>query len=98
MKTIVLDGSRMTTIQGAHEELSRKLSLPAYYGRNLDALWDILSCIHDPISITMEHAPQMLNALDSYGASLLRVFFDAAAENPSVEFTLHDETQNDVSA
>ena len=46
----------------------------------------------------MEHAPQMLNALDSYGASLLRVFFDAAAENPSVEFTLHDETQNDVSA
>ena len=34
---IVLDGRQMADRQGMHAELKEKLSLPEYYGNNLDA-------------------------------------------------------------
>ena len=38
MKTILLDCRLMTGREEAHTYLARKLELPAYYGKNLDAL------------------------------------------------------------
>ncbi len=94
MKLITLDGTRMTTIQYAHEELARALHLPSYYGRNLDALWNFLSTTQEELDITLIHPTQMLNALDAYGASMLRVFFDASSENPRINFMLRDEAES----
>lgn len=35
----------------AHDELTRALSLPAHYGRNLDALWDCVSTMEAEITL-----------------------------------------------
>ena len=43
METIVIDGSQMSGRQAAHQHLAERLSFPGYYGRNLDALYDLLS-------------------------------------------------------
>ena len=41
METIVIDGSQMSGRQAAHQHLAERLSFPGYYGRNLDALYDL---------------------------------------------------------
>ena len=78
----------MYTVQASHAELIRKLHLPRYYGKNLDALWDVLSTIHENTEIFLANPTAMLNALDTYGARMLIVFFDAASDNPFVTFEL----------
>lgn len=37
-----LDGSRVRTVEDLHDALAEALPLPAYYGRNLDALAECL--------------------------------------------------------
>ena len=44
---IVLDASRMTSKEEAHAYLKEVLSLPEYYGNNLDALHDCLEEMTD---------------------------------------------------
>ena len=88
MKIIALDGKQMTTIQSCHEHLAAQLQLPSYYGKNLDALWDIVSTISEDTHITLSSSVTMLNALDTYGSRLIHLFFEADSENPHVRFEL----------
>ncbi len=81
-----LDGRRMTTRDAAHDELSRVLELPAYYGRNLDALWDLVSTME--ARVTLSHREEMIDALGLYGQKLLNTLRDAARENPDFHFTV----------
>ena len=73
---IVLEGTRMSDRAGLHAELKRKLSLPDYYGNNLDALNDCLSERRERELIVIEHAGDLLEGLDGYALGLLRVFAD----------------------
>ena len=49
MKTIVLDGLYMNTRETTHTYLAWRLGLPSYYGRNLDALHDVLTDPCEPL-------------------------------------------------
>ncbi len=73
---IVLDGTRMGSRAALHEELKRKLSLPEYYGNNLDALNDCLGERRERELIVIEHSGDFLQACEGYGLRLLRVFGD----------------------
>ena len=73
---IVLDGKRMTDRDELHEELKRKLSLPDYYGKNLDALNDCLSERRERELIVISDAADFLEGCEGYGAATLRVFGD----------------------
>ena len=53
MEFIIIDGRRMTSIEAAHEYLAKTLRLPPYYGRNLDALHDVLTERADPVGIVI---------------------------------------------
>lgn len=86
MQTYILNGAAMTSRTAAHDEIARALELPDYYGRNLDALWDVVGGMHAEI-ILREPAP-MLNALGIYGCKLLQTLFEAAAENGNFRFTM----------
>ena len=41
--TVILEGSRMIDRVAVHNHLAERLQLPSYYGRNLDALYDVLT-------------------------------------------------------
>lgn len=84
MNSFILNGENMTTRADAHAELRREMHFPEYYGNNLDALWDMLSC--GEAEVVLRSPVPMLNALGSYGCRLLRTFFDAARENPGFSF------------
>lgn len=73
---IVLDGARMDSRAGLHAQLREKLSLPDYYGGNLDALNDCLGERRERELVVIENAGAFLEADAAYAARLLRVFSD----------------------
>ena len=91
MLEILLDGRLMTDRKAVHDLLAEKLMLPDYYGRNLDALYDLLSTYPERIDVTLIHTGQMLENLGNYGNSLLHTIQEAATENPKVDLTISSE-------
>ena len=73
---IILDGARMDSRAALHAELKDKLSLPDYYGGNLDALNDCLGELRERPLVVIENAGAFLEGNEAYGARLLRVFGD----------------------
>ncbi|MBQ1256051.1 MAG: barstar family protein [Clostridia bacterium] len=82
----VIDGAKMADRRAAHEEIAGAMCFPEYYGHNLDALFDMLSTFEGHVSV--KNVPAALNALGSYGLSLLKTFYDAAEENRRFTFTI----------
>jgi ribonuclease inhibitor len=51
MSRIVISGDRIDTLDDIYDEVERQLTLP-YFGRNLDALWDVLTReVEGPVEI-----------------------------------------------
>ena len=80
----ILDGTMMNTKENAHRHLRESLGFPAYYGANLDALYD---CLTDMTGgIRLYHAAEMRRSLLTYGEKILRVLKDAQSDALKVEF------------
>ena len=90
MKMILLDGRQMTDRSRAHTYLRRRLELPDYYGKNLDALYDCLTEMKD-VQIVLTYIAEMTENLGNYADMLLAVFAEAAEENPGIEFLAENE-------
>ena len=84
METIILDAAAMTDRAAAHAYLAERLNLPEYYGRNLDALFDLLSTREEEARLVVENASALAGNLGPYGRALLGALEDAAAENPGL--------------
>jgi ribonuclease inhibitor len=57
IRRCTLNGRAIRSLDDLYDQLSARLSLPEYFGRNLDALWDILSTdIAGPFEIVWKHA------------------------------------------
>ena len=71
--SFTIDCRELVSRAAAHDSFARVFSLPAGYGRNLDALYDVLtSCLY-PL-------------LGAYAEKLLSVFRDAARDNENIQF------------
>ena len=81
MREFVLDGARMTDRKALHDYLQEALPLPAWYGRNLDALFDCLWEI-GPCTVRLTNAAALRASMGDYGDALIRVFRDAADDEP----------------
>ena len=85
MKSVILDAKKMLEKEKMHEYFANKFDLPEYYGRNLDALFDCLCEINEPMLIKLKNE----NFLDSgTKESLTRLFRDICNENDLVKFEL----------
>lgn len=91
MKTVILNGLRMTDRETAHSYLADKLDLPAYYGRNLDALADCLSEFCGGWEILLLHPEALTAQLGSYGEVLLEVFREFSEENEFYVFRIIED-------
>lgn len=80
---VILDGRKMTTRQEMHAHLADKLVLPAYYGKNLDALYDCLSEMRD-LDIVVQYVGALRNQPGGGGQGLLAVLAQAAEENAGI--------------
>lgn len=79
---LILDGSSLKFRCRVHRKLARSLHFPAWYGRNLDALYDCLTDLHEDTELILVNwtAPSLL--------PMRQVMEDAAAENPRLTVTV----------
>lgn len=83
MKTIELNLTHIHTVRALHIYMQYMLDLPNYYGRNLDALHDVLTearILNLRIVKGKDTSPEMA----AYLPRLARVLEDAARENESL--------------
>lgn len=78
----------MKTREKAHAHIARRLSFPDYYGKNLDALHDLLTERSEDTEIVIKGSEKLSEAMDGYGKKIIRVMQDAAEENPHLTVTL----------
>ena len=79
MKEITLDGKYLQQTEAGHLYLMQMLDFPEYYGKNMDALYDLLTEIAEPVAIRIENP-------DALDIKIRRVFQDAALNNEGVLF------------
>lgn len=75
--TVRLDGSIFGNANQIHNYLANQLRLPAWYGRNLDALYDCLTELETDVTLVPVNWPETGTM-----GRFLQVFRDAAEENP----------------
>lgn len=88
---VELDCRMMKDRGAAHDCLAEKFEFPGYYGRNLDALFDLLSTYEKTAQIIVR-APELLEEnLGTYGKNILKTLEDAARENPKLTLQINLE-------
>lgn len=81
MRYISLDLAAAADKAGLHWLLQSELDFPAYYGANLDALWDCLLEITEDTTIELTNIDTLKAALGSYTDKFLITLDQAAAVN-----------------
>ena len=84
-----LDGRCMTDRDALHTHVMQQLSLPEWYGRNLDALYDVLTELRD-CTIVLRNVSCLPDSLNEYPWLAMRTIIDAAKENPSLELKMYE--------
>ena len=84
-ETVILDGQKMLNRRAVHDHLAEQLHLPDYYGRNLDALYDLLTERNAPLRLVVQHRDVLLSWLGEYGTALCQTLEDADRVNPDLQ-------------
>ena len=79
MEYVFLRADRLAEPVAAQRYLAQKLRAPAYYGHNLDALYDVMTQTAHPLTVILYG-----DSLPDYAARVARVLRDAAAENAAL--------------
>ena len=79
----VVELQGVDTAEALHAALAAQLPLPAHYGRNLDAFYDVLTEYGANWRIAFRHA-------GAAAAGLRQVCADAAEETPGLEIVFED--------
>lgn len=86
-KTLIIDGRRCKTKEKTHEYLAKKKGFPPYYGKNLDALADVLSTYDKNTVIKVKYSASITKNLGEYGDILLNIF-KIAAKNGLIQLEI----------
>lgn len=84
MIELKLDASNVTTRTDLHDLFAQTLSLPEWYGRNLDALHDCLTSQNEDVSITVSEDELVGTLGERYVRNLIRLLRDSVEENPHI--------------
>lgn len=81
MRKILLDFNMARTPEQVQEYLAQKFGFPDYYGKNLDALYDMLTELAENTCVGIfESNTECQN--EGYLRNVKQVFWDAEKENP----------------
>jgi len=80
MRCVTIDCTPMTDPDQVHDLFAAALEFPEWYGRNLDALYDLLSTC-PPTRLTLTNA-SAIDGMFRYGDNLKLAIEDAQKDNP----------------
>lgn len=84
MLKLTLDGEKITSKKELFEGIGEQLPLPAWFGKNLDALHDVLTCDilpRDALEVKITGAAALKENLGGYADALLGMLGDMADED-----------------
>ncbi len=88
MKTVVLNCESYMNMGDFYDELSDKLGLPSYFGRNFDALRDCLCELGEEVCLVLKNCKSFEERIGVKFAVLKRVLNDVVRENPAVRVAI----------
>ena len=87
MNVILLDGNRIKNITDFHKTFMAALNIDKRYGKNLDALYDVLTSSQNEIGIIAVNTDKLSETLGSRWQHFLRLINDVSAEKVNIHFT-----------
>ncbi|MBL0059310.1 MAG: barstar family protein [Elusimicrobia bacterium] len=92
-KKVTLEGKVIQTEEDFYAQLEEKVKLPRYFGRNLDALWDIATGLEisspiNPLEIVWLNSDFSKNNLGGFYDDLILLFNDLEKENVGIKLAL----------
>lgn len=88
MHSVVIYGADYDSVEDIHQTLAEALDFPGYYGKNLDALYDVLTDIDQPVSITIDLCDISNDEMLRYLERMIEVISDAVNENENIELEI----------
>ena len=88
MRYAIIEGAAVGSMDRLHRLLAEQLDFPAWYGGNLDALYDCLTDLTEETSIILLHSQALAETLGTSYGRFCRVLTDAAAENPDLHIQI----------
>ena len=88
MHSVVIYGADYDSVEEIHRTLAEALDFPGYYGKNLDALYDVLTDRDQLTSITVDLSDITDEHILRYLERMIDVICDAANENENVELEI----------
>ena len=85
MKIVTIRGIDFSDKDELHDFLASQLDFPEYYGRNLDALYDVLTDLCEETKIIIDMSEPGDDEMAGYLGRVTKVITDAAAVNESVK-------------
>lgn len=85
MQEVIIKGKEFETIREVHEYLAEELNFPGYYGKNLSALYDVLTEICDDTKVIMDLTDMEDEQMAELLEHMLEVMTDAADANHCFE-------------
>jgi ribonuclease inhibitor len=87
IKRYILDGKAIHSLDDFYDQMTQQLALPRQFGRNLDALWDVLSTdIEGPFEIIWHFSQDSKTVIGQDFVRIIKVFHEL--ENERTDFTL----------
>ena len=75
IKRCTLNGRVIRSLDDLYDRLEDRLALPAHFGRNLDALWDVLSSdVEGPFEMVWKHADESKKSMGRDYARAIKLF------------------------
>ncbi len=88
-KRCVLSGKTVRSLDEFYDALSRQLAFPPHFGRNLDALWDLLTTdVTGPIDLIWDDAGASKRAMKRDYDRVLALLQRVAAARPDLRLIL----------
>ncbi|MBP3919135.1 MAG: barstar family protein [Clostridia bacterium] len=86
MKEVLINCEKIRSRKVLHDYLESELSLPDYYGRNLDALHDILATHNqtDPVSFRMINREKQSTRMVQMYAAMIDMLRELHKVNPNI--------------
>lgn len=94
---VIINGEHLYSAEDLYDILSVSLSFPEYFGRNLDALYDMLTDLawlpYDNVFVIIKNADMFFSSLPELYEQLEEIFgnsIEAQTENKTVKLFLSD--------
>ena len=88
-KVFYLDLSEITTKEELHDLLAKELPVPDYYGKNLDALHDVLTESAQGWNLIFYNTTRAARLLGKYYDTLMRLCDEACEEADNLQIRFY---------